>query len=460
MKFGGTSVGDAKRIAAAADIVKKQGAGRPTVVVVSAMAGITNLLVGCAQAAARGSAEELRKNLDTLRHRHEETAKGLLGPAGQKGFAAAAAIILGEVENTCEGVSRLGHCPPRASDAIVGAGERLSTLLLAAALEQAGVPAQAEEATAFLITDANFGEAAPLMEQLIPKGRARLLPLLEKGIVPVVTGFIGATVDGAPTTLGRGGSDFSATLLAACLTAAEVWIWTDVEGIFSADPNLVQDAHVLPSVTYQEAAELSFYGAKVLHPKTLAPLVEQGIPVYIKNSFAPEKPGTCITRNGSGSGGRAVTALKDVVMITLESRGELSAVSLIGRAFTILGLEQIDVLMLSQASREESFCFAVHKRDADTVLRRLQDTFVLELAHGYIREPKVQEGMGVLALVGSGMRGAVGLAERLFHALAAEKINVVAIAQGSSEINISVVIEEKSLPAGVRAIHRALLEAR
>lgn len=459
MKFGGTSVGDAPRIAAAAELVKKYGAGRPTVVVVSAMAGITNLLVNCAQAAARGATDELRKGLDTLRQRHQEAAKGLLASGAQEKFADAAATILAEVENTCEGVSRLGHCPPRANDAITGAGERLSTLLLAAALEQIGTQAQAEEATAFLITDANFGEAAPLMEHLIPKSKQRLQPLLDTGVVPVVTGFIGATIDGAQTTLGRGGSDFSATLLAAGLDAADVWIWTDVEGIFSADPNLVPDAHVLPSVTYQEAAELSFYGAKVLHPKTLAPLVERGIPVYIKNSFAPEKPGTCITRNGSSAGGRAVTSLKDVVMITLESRGELSAVTLIGRAFSILGLDQIDVLMLSQASREESFCFAIHKRDADVVLRRLQDTFVLELAHGYIRPPRIQEGMGVLALIGSGMRGAVGLAERLFHALASEKINVVAIAQGSSEINISVVIEEKSLPAGVRAIHRALLES-
>src|SRR5258706_1397388 len=237
MKFGGTSVSDAQRIAAAADIVKKQGAGKPTVVVVSAMAGITNLLVSCAQAAARGAAKELRKNLDTLRHRHEEAAKGLLDPAAQKSVGTSVAAILAEVENTCEGVSRLGHCPPRASDSIVGAGERLSTLLLAAALEKAGVPSKAEEATAFLITDANFGEAAPLMEHLIPKGRERLLPLLEKRVVPVVTGFIGATVDAAPTTLGPGGSEFSAPLLAACLDAAEAWKWTDWEGTFGADRN-------------------------------------------------------------------------------------------------------------------------------------------------------------------------------------------------------------------------------
>ncbi len=458
MKFGGTSVGDASRLAASAELVKQFGKTQPTVVVTSAMAGITNLLVDCAHAASRGGSEHLQKNLATLRARHLETAEKLLPAPALKAFTAAAEKIFAEVENTCEGAVRLGHCPPRAQDAIIGCGERLNTLLLTAAVEQAGVKAEAVEATSFLVTDSNFGEAAPLMELSIPRGKQVLGPLLERGIVPIVTGFIGATADGTPTTLGRGGSDYSASLVAACLDATECWIWPDVEGIFLADPVLVPEAPALSAVTYQEAAELSFYGAKVLHPKTLAPLADRAIPVFIKSSFAPEKPGTLITRDGSGLGGRAVTALKGAVLITVESRGELGAQLLIGRAFSVLGLDRIELLMLSQASREESFCFAVHLRDADAVLSRLQEIFALELAHGYIEPLRVQEKMGVLAIVGSGMRGTVGVAGKFFSALAAQGINIAAIAQGSSETNISVVVAESALPAGVRAIHKALLE--
>lgn len=460
MKFGGTSVGSAQRIAAAAVIVKDYSVGFPTVVVVSAMSGVTDLLVRTGQMAARRDEAGVNENLAALRKKHHDAAAELLPPSAREAYHAAAERIFAELENTLQGVLRLGHCPARSNDVVIGCGERLSTPLLAAAIVQLGVKAEPVEATSFLVTDENFGEAAPLMEPSIARGEEVLLPLLNKGIVPVVTGFIGVTAGGAPTTLGRGGSDYSASIAAACLHAAEVWIWTDVEGIFSADPNLVPEASALASVTYQEAAELSFYGAKVLHPKTLAPLADRGIPVYIKNSFAPEKTGTLITRNGQGSGGRAVTSLKGVVLITVESRGELSAVQLIGRAFTVLGLDDIDVLMLSQASREESFCFAVNRRDQETVLRRLQETFHLELKHGYILPPHVQESMGVLALVGSGMRGAIGMAERMFAALASERINVAAIAQGSSETNISVVIEESSLATGVRAVHRALVESK
>lgn len=458
MKFGGTSVGDAQRLAAAAELVREYGAGRPTVVVVSAMEGITDLLMRGAQAAARGAVQEMENTLEVLRSRHREAAETLLPPSAGEAFAAAARQIFGEVENTCEGVSRLGHCPPRALDAVLGCGEKLSTLLLAACLEESGISARAVDATSFLVTDNNFGEAVPIMEASTTRARQALLPLLDRGVVPVVTGFIGATREGAPTTLGRGGSDFSAALVAACLNAAEVWIWTDVEGIFSADPALVPEARAIPAVTYQEAAELSFYGAKVLHPKTLAPLADRDIPVFIKSSFAPRKPGTRIGRNGGAPGGRAVTALPGAVLITVESRGELGAVHLIGRAFTVLAHDRVDVLMLSQSSREESFCFAVNRRDAEAVLRRLEEAFVVELAHDYIRPIRVQERMGVLALVGSGMRGTVGIAGKLFGALAAEGINVVAIAQGSAETNISVVVEEAGLAAAVRAVHGALLE--
>jgi len=466
MKFGGTSVGNAERITAAAGLIAEAaGSGRPVVAVVSAMAGVTDLLVLAARAAAAGRSEEMEQNLGRLRGRHSEAAAALLDEERRLAFEAAALQVIGQVENTCEGISRLAHCPARAMDAVSGCGEKLSALLVAACLEQNGQAARALDATALLVTDDNFGEATPLPEPTTQRLRQAVFPLLEAGVVPVITGFIGATADGAPTTLGRGGSDYSATVIAAGLGAAEVIIWTDVEGIYSADPNLVPGSRVLPAVTYQEAAELSYYGAKVLHPKTLAPLAERGIPVWTRSSFRPESQGTVITRRGAlpdgvngGPGARAVTALKQAVLITVESSGQLSVISIMARALAVLAHERIDLLMLSQASREESFCFAVSERDAAEVRARLEETFALELAHGYLRPLRVQSGIAILALIGSGMRGTVGVAGKLFGALSKERINIIAIAQGATETNISVAVDDAALVAAVRAVHGALLE--
>jgi len=467
MKFGGTSVGNAERIVATAALIAETATAdpsRPTVVVVSAMSGVTDLLARAAGAAAAGSTAEMEASLAAIGERHLEAARSLLGSQQRDAFETAAVEIFGEVENTCEGIARLGHCPDRALDAVLGCGEKLSALLVAAVLNQSGTPARALDATTLVVTDDNFGEATPLLEPTVQKLRAAVPPLLEAGVVPVITGFIGATSEGAPTTLGRGGSDYSATLIAACLDAVDVIIWTDVEGIFSADPNLVPNARVLPAVTYQEAAELSYYGAKVLHPKTLAPLVERAILVWTKSSFKPHRPGTVIAPRGTfgldsgGSGARAVTALKQAVFLTVESSGQLSAVQIMSRAFAVLAHDRVDLLMVSQASREESFCFAVQQRDAFQVQRRLEEAFAVELAHGYLRI-RAQTGVGIVALVGSGMRGTVGIAGKLFGALAAERINVIAIAQGATETNISVAVDEAALAAAVRAIHAALLEA-
>jgi aspartate kinase len=464
MKFGGTSVGDAERITSTAALIAEHSQTRPTVAVVSAMAGVTDQLAQAARAAASGNAAELEEVLGRVRARHWDAARALLGGEQRETFEAAAVQFFGDVENTCEGITRLGHCPPRALDAVLGCGEKLSALLVAAVLRERGTEAQALDATTLVVTDANFGEAEPLAEPTARKLRAAVPKLLEAGVVPVITGFIGATAEGAPTTLGRGGSDYSATLIAASLDAVDVIIWTDVEGILSADPNLVPNARVLEAVTYQEAAELSYYGAKVLHPKTLAPLAERGIPVWIKSSFRPDRQGTVIAPRGtfgmdSGAGARAVTALKQAVLVTVESTGQLSVLPMMSRTFSVLAHDRVDLLMLSQASREESFCFAVQQHDAAQVKRRLEEAFTVELAHSYLRPLRLQSGIAILALVGSGMRGTVGIAGKLFGALAAERVNVIAIAQGATETNISVAVDEAALAAAVRAVHGALLEA-
>ncbi len=294
-----------------------------------------------------------------------------------------------------------------------------------------------------------------LTEPTREQARAKLLPMLEAGVLPVVTGFNGATVDGRPTTLGRGGSDFSASILAASLDASELWIWTDVDGIMTADPRLVPDCAVLEEVTYREAAELAYNGAKVLHPRTLAPLVEKHIPVWSKNSFAPEKPGTKIVpRIERSCGARAVTSMSNVALISIEpANGVLNGTQMMGRALDGLGRANIEVLALSSSSYRQSFCFLVRDRELPAAIESLEASLALELAHGYLRPLDVNEEVGLLAVVGEGMQGTPGLAGRIFTAISRERVNIIAIAQGSSELTIAVVVRKDGLEKAVRAVH-------
>jgi aspartate kinase len=279
--------------------------------------------------------------------------------------------------------------------------------------------------------------------------------LIEGGVLPVVTGFNGATSDGRPTTLGRGGSDLSASILASVLDASELWIWTDVDGIMTADPRLVADAAVLDEVTYSEAAELAYNGAKVLHPRTLAPLAEKQIPVWSKNSFALDKPGTRIVPKIEVQGGpRAVTSMANVALISIEPDSQtLSATQLMARALDALARVNVEILILSSSSYRQSFCFLVREEELATALAALESGLALELAHGYLRPIEVDNKVGLLAVVGEGMRGTPGLAGRIFTAISRERVNIIAIAQGSSELTIAVVVHRAGLEKAVRAVH-------
>jgi aspartate kinase len=287
------------------------------------------------------------------------------------------------------------------------------------------------------------------------KAMERLRPLLERSVLPVVTGFNGATADGRPTTLGRGGSDFSASILAAALDAQELWIWTDVDGIMSADPRLVPESVVLPEVTYAEAAELAYNGAKVLHPRTLAPLVEKKIPVWSKNSFAPEKPGTRIVpATSAANGARAVTSLAKVALISMEpASAEVAGAQLMARALDSLARANVEVLVLSSSSYRQSFCLLVRLEELERALQALEAALALELAHGYVQPLEVDSAVGLLAVVGEGMHGKTGIAGRIFTAISRERVNVIAIAQGSSELTIAVVVSREGLEKAVRAVH-------
>jgi len=306
------------------------------------------------------------------------------------------------------------------------------------------------------VTDAVFGNASPHMDATRHQCQQKLVPLLKQGKVPIVTGFNGATSDGRPTTLGRGGSDFSASILASALDAEELWIWTDVDGIMTADPRVVSDVAVLDEVTYAEAAELAYNGAKLLHPRTLAPLVEKRIPVWSKNSFAPHKPGTkIISHFAEPKGARAVTSMSNVALVSMEpANAILSGTRLMARALDALALANVEILIFTSSSYRQSFCFLIRKPDVDAALEALSSNLSLELAHGYLKPIEVDENVGLLAIVGEGMRGTPGTAGRVFDAISRQNINIIAIAQGSSELTIGIVVRLDNLDTAVRAVHQ------
>jgi aspartate kinase len=280
--------------------------------------------------------------------------------------------------------------------------------------------------------------------------------LLQGGTIPVVTGFIGATVEGVLTTLGRGGSDYSATILGAALDADEIIIWTDVDGVLTADPRLVPDARTIPEISYREATELAYFGAKVLHPKTLRAVEKAGIPVWIRDSFHPERTGTKITPQGLSNGGgvKALTAIKDVTLISLGGPGIVGLPDVVGRTFSTTAEVHANVLLISQSSSQNDICFIVPVADAKRTVEALRKEFAQDVAHEKVEHITVDPNIAIVAVVGENMRGAPGVAGRVFIALGRENVNVIAIAQGSSESNISFVVAAKEMKAALTATHR------
>lgn len=455
MKFGGTSMGSAERMKIAGGICAEQIRQRPVVTVVSAMSKVTDLLLDTLRKAEGDDQAGLDANLKQLEDRHVITCAELLPASRQRAVLDEVHSIIDDFRRIAKGIMMLGERPPRSVDEAVAVGERLSACLVAAYLESAGIPSKAVNAADVVVTDAVFGNATPLMDATGEKAAKVLRPMIEAGVLPVVTGFNGATLDGRPTTLGRGGSDFSASILAAALGAAEVWIWTDVDGIMTADPRLVPHAAVLPEVTYAEAAELAYNGAKVLHPRTLAPLIEKGVPVWSKNSFALDKPGTKITPAvDAPDGPRAVTSMSNVALVSIEpASAELSATLIMSRALAALAQSNAELLALTSSSYRQTFCFLIRRDELPHAMAALETAFALELAHGYMKPFDVDENVGLLAVVGEGMRGTPGLAGRIFTAISRESVNIIAIAQGSSELTIAIVVRRDGLEKAVRAIH-------
>lgn len=455
MKFGGTSMGSADRMRVAAAILAEQASQRPVAVVVSAMSKVTDTLLETLRHAEAGDLAGVESNLARLLERHRDTARQLLPEAAAVEAEVGLAALLAEVERLARGMEMLGDRPPRAVDEAVAVGERMSALLVAAYLNATGVAAQAVNARDVIVTDAVFGNATPLMEATRERAAVALAPLLERGVLPVVTGFNGATLDGRPTTLGRGGSDFSASILASALDAAELWIWTDVDGIMSADPRLVKDARVLDAITYREAAELAYSGAKVLHPRTLAPLMQKGIPVWSKNSFNLAAPGTRIVPDtGDAPGPKAVTSMSKVALISIEpASAEINSSLITGRALAAVAQANVEILTFLSSSYQQSFCLLVRADEQQQAVAALESALSLEFAHGYLNPPQVDENVGLLAVVGEGMKGHPGLAGRIFTAISRSDINIIAIAQGPSELTIGIVVRRDGLEKAVQAVH-------
>jgi aspartokinase/homoserine dehydrogenase 1 len=456
MKFGGTSVGNAEAIERVVEIVDDAVRESAVVVVVSAMNGVTNRLLAAARHSEAGDYTPVAAIFEELRRQHEAAAKALLHSVEQW-------IRLGRQleelfqagERMCRGTIRLRELTPPMRDAISSLGERLSVLLVAAALADRGVASQAVEATELVITNACHGSADPSMELTRERSQARLCPLLQQQIVPVVTGFIGSTVEGILTTLGRGGSDYSATILGAALDADEVIIWTDVEGLQTSDPRQVPEARTIPHISYREAAELAHFGAKVLHPKTLRPVMQCGTPLWIRNTFAPERPGTQITPSGPPrvAGVKALTALSDVVLIAIEGPGLAGVPDILSRTLRTATAVRAEALLLWQASSQTELCLIVSSAYGTATLEALRHEFSHELGRDSTQHITLEANVAMVTVVGQNLNSVPGIVDRALVALGRAGSNILAIAPSVSELAISFVVAKPDVRTALKAIH-------
>jgi aspartate kinase len=462
MKFGGTSVGSPEAIANVVGIVKGEvEAGSRVMVIVSAMSGVTDALLASVKMAIADNKWGYLDTARKLRDRHDDTLNILIPPGkNREQTQAEIAAMLEEYTRICQAVNILGEATPRIWDAVVSFGERLSCRVVAAVLRHHGLDARAFDAGDFLLTDDQYQQAAPLWAETQARIDEKLRPMLERGVTPVITGFLGATRDGNITTLGRGGSDYSGAIFAACADSDELVIWTDVDGVMTADPRLDKRARVLPYVSYQEVGELAFYGAKVLHPKTVQPILDKGIPIRVRNTFNPRHPGTLIRENGERTHTviKAVTSIKNVSLLTVSGKGMIGVPGIAGRTFLASAQAGASILMISQSSSEQSFCFLVTDNTARNVREAIEAELAAELARRDIDRVDVEENVVIITAVGAGMRGTPGVAGRVFSVMGERGINVIAIAQGSSECSISFVVPQDDLERAVIALHDLALD--
>jgi len=460
LKFGGTSVGSPEGIEHAIGILKDEGhRGKTGVAVVSALSKITDTLIEMSRLAASG--EEGYKNIaEDIKKRHEEIATAFLTGNELEKTKEALAAMVSELLGILDGVAILRESSRRTLDLVMSFGERLSAFLFAQILTQRGIPAVFLDTRPLVKTDNNFGKARFIPDETYPAIRAFFNSSGASGgtrPIQIATGFIGSTKDNSVTTLGRGGSDLSAAIFAAALEAEELEIWTDVDGILTADPRQVQNAFRIDSISYVEAIELSHFGAKVIYPPTIRPALEKGIPIRIKNTFNPSCPGTVVI-NDAEEGNfpiRGISSISGIALVCVEGSGMMGVTGFSARLFGALARRGINIILISQSSSEYSICFAVIPSEAETASNIIKEEYAQEIAMGTIEEPAIEKDLSIVAVVGAKMKKSSGISGKFFHALGRNGINVVAIAQGSSEINISAVIAQQDETKALNAIHEA-----
>jgi aspartokinase/homoserine dehydrogenase 1 len=455
-KFGGASLADAGAIRKAASLAAAHAG--PLVVVASALAGITDLLLDGARRAASGDAKGARHAAGDFLRRHREVVRELI-PAGVRRRAMLSRIDAAarEYRDLAVAIGVLGHLEPRTSDLVVSRGERVSAAILAEALTLAGRSAQFVDACDLVDTDGHHGAAAPDLAATARRVRRVLLPLARRRITPVVPGFIGRAPDGSVTTLGRGGSDLTATLLARAAGASGAVLWKDVPGILTADPRLVPDARLIPQLHHREAAEVAHYGAKVLHPRALIPIAGTRIVLRVRSFLDPGRPGTEVSarRSDTTHPVKALAIIRSQAVVTVAGKGMAGVHGIAARTFAALDAERLSVSTIFQASSESSIGFTLPGAEADRAVGAVRRAFRNELSSGLVDDVTARPGVAVVAVVGDGMVGTPGVAARVFSSLASAGVNVVAIAQGSSERNISFVVGERDVPETVRRVHDA-----
>ncbi len=453
LKFGGTSVGSAEGIRTLISILKKGDQEEYPVVVLSAMHGVTNLLQAMAEKAL--IAEEYAGELKAIEEKHFEVVRLLLPAAAQNPVFTRLKIYFNELEDILQSVYNLRELSPQTKDLILSFGERCSAFMISHIAKQEFPDALAVEGAALIKTDSNFGQAkvdTELTEMLI-----RDFYQENKGKLLFVTGFIASNTEGRITTLGRGGSDFTAAIWGSALDAGQIEIWTDVDGMLTADPRIVEKAFSLPELSYTEAMELSYFGAKVIYPPTMIPAFLKKIPIVIKNTFNTAFEGTYI-RHGvhpSDLPIKGISSIDEISILNLSGSGMVGKAGFSGRLFSLLSREQINVVLITQSSSEHSITFAVKPADALKALAIISKEFELELQAKKLEYPQVENGLSVLAIVGENMKHTPGMSGKLFHALGRNGVNVRAIAQGSSEYNISVILSKTDLSKAVNAVHDA-----
>ena len=456
MKFGGTSVASGESIRHVASLVADSAKqGKSVIIVVSALDGTTDKLFEAAEKAKKGNDEHVRKFKQELLERHLTAAeKAIENKHVRKEVEQIIKKTIDELEKVLTGISYVGELTPKSRDYVLSFGERLSAPIVWGALRDLKLEAQwftGKEAG--IVTDSDFGEANPLLNVTTHQLRERIAPLLEKRIIPVVTGYIAATQDGVVTTLGRGGSDYTATLIGAALAADEVWIWTDVDGIMTTDPKIIPSAKMLHELSYQEAAEMAIFGAKAMHPRALEPLIKENIPARIRNVFNPENLGTLISSEQTAKRAdvvKAIALIRDVAMINVSGAGMVGAPGSYAKVFEVLGKNNINVMMISTAVSEANISLVIRRNLLGRALSTLE---IALLGRGLVSEVTAEDDVCVIAVMGANMKGTLGVASRLFTSVARAGVNIRMIAQGSSELNISFVIKEKDGEAAVQAIH-------